>query len=172
MEDVEAPYSASFKTSPGFEAAQITVRGNTADELLGRLEELREAEGFQAVVDFNNTLQAVNVMSLPDEPEEKKEEKPAGRGRGSSSRGGNKSGGSRGGSGSSRGGSRGSSDDNKSRSEIADEDLHPEGITCDKRGCDGRVHYKEIDSRGNHYELWVCEFQRSKGDGHYSEFIN
>ena len=170
IEDVEAPFSVSFKTSPGFEAAQLTIRGNTADEILGRLDDLREAEGMQQVIDFNNLLQAANVMSQPDEPEdEKKEEKKSSRGS-SSSRGG-----SRGGSGGGRGGSRGSSrgnDRGNSRSEIDEEDLHPEGLTCDKRGCDGRVHYKKIENNRGTYELWVCEYQRSKGDGHFSEFIN
>ena len=171
IEDVEAPFSVSFKTSPGFEAAQLTVRGNNADELLARLNDLNEAGGMQEVVDFNNLLQAANRASAPEEPEEEKEEKKSsGRGRGSS-RGGNSRGGSSGGN---RGGSRGSSrgNDRQSRSEIDEDDLHPEGLTCDKRGCDGRVHYKKIENNRGTYELWVCEYQRSKGDGHFSEFIN
>lgn len=161
--DVEAPYSATFRTSPGYEAALLTVRGNDVDEFLERVDALTKAEGIQVVVDTNNLLQAAAVLAAPEQ-----EEKPKSSGRGaSSSRSSSGGGGARRGGGSSnRGASR--------RSEPADDEqeFHPDGLTCDKRGCDGRVHFKEIDARGKHYELWVCEFQRQRDDGHYSEFIN
>lgn len=50
--------------------------------------------------------------------------------------------------------------------------LHPEGAKCGQ--CGGAVQYKSITARatGKTFELWTCPNQRSKGDGHYSEFVN
>lgn len=49
--------------------------------------------------------------------------------------------------------------------------LHPD-ITCGS--CGSRVAFKTITSKasGKSFDLWSCPNQRSKGDGHYSEFAN
>lgn len=48
---------------------------------------------------------------------------------------------------------------------------HPEGIVCS--ACGAPVVKKVINAKtGKTYQLWSCPNQRSKGDGHYSEFAN
>lgn len=48
---------------------------------------------------------------------------------------------------------------------------HPEGISCGS--CGAPVVKKVINAKtGKTYQLWSCPNQRSKGDGHYSEFAN
>lgn len=44
-------------------------------------------------------------------------------------------------------------------------------MTCDK--CGEVVVYKQITSKaGKRFELWTCPNQKSRGDGHHSEFID
>lgn len=49
---------------------------------------------------------------------------------------------------------------------------HPEGVKCPVDG--NVVQFKQITSKasGKSFQLWTCPNQRSKGDGHYSEFAN
>lgn len=46
--------------------------------------------------------------------------------------------------------------------------LHPEGKTC--AACGSSVVYKE--AKGGQYKFWTCPNQKSKGDGHHSEWID
>jgi hypothetical protein len=49
---------------------------------------------------------------------------------------------------------------------------HPEGIVCP---LDAQpVIFKQITAKasGKTFQLWTCPNQKSKGDGHYSEFAN
>lgn len=50
--------------------------------------------------------------------------------------------------------------------------LHPEGVQCPADG--NVVQFKQITSKktGKSYQMWTCPNQRSKDDGHYSEFVN
>ena len=48
---------------------------------------------------------------------------------------------------------------------------HPEGKLC--ASCNAGVIFKEITSKaGKTFQLWTCPNQRTKGDGHFSEFAN
>ena len=157
MSDAEeqyAPYVVTLKGGGGFDAPWLVLRAQSAEDAVALLGEATLAELPEKIAEFAGSFQE-KMSGGSSAPKEKKTES-----RSSSS------------GGSSRGSGRGSA---PAKSEPADEELefHPEGLECDKRGCDGRVHYKKIKSgAGKVFELWVCEHQRSKGDGHFSSFIN
>jgi hypothetical protein len=148
VEDVEAPISANFVTGAGFDRAQITVRANDADQYVQRLAELTAVEALEKTVEFSRMLQEKAGGGAAEQPASNS------RSTGSPSR----SGGS-----SARGGA--------SRPAPSDVEYHPEGLKCSKD--DAPVIYKKIKSKaGKTFEMWVCENQRERGDGHHSEFIN
>lgn len=51
-------------------------------------------------------------------------------------------------------------------------ELHPEGLRC--QSCGGFVQKKNLTRKSDNkaFSLWTCPNQRSKGDGHFSEFAN
>lgn len=153
----QSPYTITLKGGAGYDAPWLVLRAESAEDALALLAEA-------AVADLGATV-AEHALSFQEKYSASngggEKEKPAARG--------GARGGSRGGS--SKPAGRGSRESSGSNG-FAEEDLDPEGRTCDKRGCDGNVYYKEISSRGKTYELYVCEFQKAKGDGHFSEFIN
>jgi hypothetical protein len=150
-EDVEAPFSATFRTGAGYDAALLTVRGNDASQFVARLTELQleDQDVLKLVADFNRALQEKAGAAPQGAPS------------------GNRSTGSP-----SRSGSRSSAGAAPQNSEIRGEvEYHPEGLACSK--CNGSVIYKKITAKnGKRFELWVCENQKERNDGHHSEFIN
>lgn len=147
-EDVEAPFSVTLRTGSGYDAALLTIRGNDAVQLIGRLGELEANDGLARVVEFNSALQAKAGASAPSATGGQSGGSPSSQ-RDANSRGGNTS----------------------SGAGASDRQLHPEGLKCPK--CQGAVIYKEIKSKaGKTFKLWVCENQRERNDGHHSEFIN
>jgi hypothetical protein len=150
-EDVEAPISANFVTAAGFDRAQLTVRGNDAEQFLGRLAELQAAGALETIAEFSALLQEKAGAAAPSAAGAQSGGSPASQ-RGASSRGSSQS-------------SRGAA------APQSDVEYHPEGLKCSK--CDAAVIYKKIKAKtGKTFEMWVCENQRERGDGHHSEFIN
>jgi hypothetical protein len=144
-EDVEAPISLTARTGAGYDAALLTVRANDADQFVQRLAELTAVDALGKAVEFNTLLQ------------EKAGAAPAGsapaRSTGTPSRSGQAP--------------RGAASSN------SDVEYHPEGLKCAKAGCGAPVIYKKIKAKtGKTFEMWVCENQRERNDGHHSEFIN
>lgn len=120
----------------------MTIRGNDAQQFLERLDEFVKADGVAKVAEFNDLTNAVGNVK-----------------EGFSSSRGNSGGGQRSG-GNSGNGNAGSSDTQ----------THPEGLKCDS--CGSVVVYKKIAKGNRTFELWTCPNQRSRNDGHHSEFIN
>lgn len=151
-EDVEAPFSATFRTGAGYDAALLTVRGNDPAQFVARLTELQleDQDVLKLVADFNRTLQEKAGGGA--------DQQPAGnnsRGTGSPSR----SGGS-----SARGGA--------SRPASTDVEYHPEGLTCSALNCGQAIFLKHGTSRaGNKFQVWTCPNQKTKNDGHYSQYV-
>ena len=155
----EAPYTITLKGGAGFEAPWLVLRATSAADAVALLGEAVVAELPEKIAEFAGDFRAKNGAA------------PAGAGArttGSPSRSGAPRGGQ---STQRRGAAPQSQQQSQSQSAPAgDTEFHPEGVTC---SVDGEVVvYKEINSRGKKYELWVCPNQRSKGDGHFSEFIN
>lgn len=157
FEGPEAPFTVTLKGGGGFDAPWLVLRAASAEDAVALLGEAAANELLERIAEYAVSFQE-KVSGGSSTPKEKE---TSSRSSGSSARSG--------------GSSRGSRKPAQPEPAGDDEELefHPEGLECDKRGCDGRVHYKKIKSgSGKVFELWVCEHQRSKGDGHFSEFIN
>lgn len=149
----EAPYTVTLKGGAGFEAPWLVLRASSAVDAVALLAEAVDAELPEKIAEFAGDFRAKNAGAAA----------PSAKGAQS------------GGSPSSQRGSRPRSSAPRgaaapAQQQSSDVEYHPEGVTC---SVDNEVVvYKEINSRGKKYELWVCPNQRSKGDGHFSEFIN
>ena len=63
MTNTEAPYSVTMRTGAGYDASLVTVRGDSAAELLVNLQELTEANVPDTVLDIQSILQAASVVA-------------------------------------------------------------------------------------------------------------
>jgi hypothetical protein len=156
-EDVEAPLSYTGKSSRG---SLFTLRANDAAQFLDRATDVIESNVLEWVGKLDTELQEKTGAASP-----------AGGARqsGSPSRSGRPSTQNQ----SSGTGSRGAASSNSNQG--GDVEYHPEGITCPK--CNGAVIFKSITAKngknaGRTFEMWTCENQGARGDGHLSEFIN
>jgi hypothetical protein len=59
-------YTVSFKTSGGYDASLLVVRGNTVDELQGNIRALQDL--FDEVVETENLLHAAYRVKAPEVP--------------------------------------------------------------------------------------------------------
>jgi hypothetical protein len=150
----DAPYTITLKGGAGFEAPWLVVRATSADDATALLAEAVLAELPEKIAEFAGDFRA-KVSGGKENAGAKSDTR---------SSGGSARGGARRGSGS-RGGQ-----SSKPEPKSDDVEYHPDGDVC--KECDEPVVYKEINSRGKKYELWVCPNQRQKNDGHYSAFIN
>ena len=155
-EGPDTPYTITLKGGAGFEAPWLVVRASSAEDAVALLGEAVMAELPEKIAEF--------AADFRDK---------AGAGASGAT------GAQRGGSSPSQGGAnprgrRASSGASAPQRQAApsnnDAENHPEGLECGS--CGQPVIFKEIDSRGRKFQLWVCPNQRTKGDGHHSEFIN
>lgn len=146
---VEAPFTITLKGGSGYDKPWLVLRAQTAEEAVGLLGEAQATELLDRIAEYSAEFQVKTGGGV--------EKAPAGnssRGSGTPSRSAGPS---------ARGGA--------ARPASSDVEYHPEGLKCPKD--DAPVIYKKITTKaGKSFELWVCENQREKGDGHHSEFIN
>lgn len=153
FEGPEAPFTITLKGGAGYEKPWLVLRAASAEDAVALLGEAHSAELLDRIAEYAAEFQGKTGAAAPSAAGTKSGGSPSSP-RGASSRGSS---------------SRGAAAP-KSQQQSSDVEYHPEGVTCP---VDNEVVvYKEINSRGKKYELWVCPNQRSKGDGHFSEFIN
>lgn len=147
----EAPFTLTLKGGSGYDKPWLVLRAQSAEDAVALLGEAQAAELLDRIAEYATEFQGKVAGAAPEgAPAEN-------RSTGTPSRSGSTGGSQR----------RGAAPAPKS----TDVEYHPEGLKCDK--CQGAVVYKKITSKvGKVFELWVCENQRERNDGHYSEFIN
>ena len=146
FEGPEAPITVTLKGGAGFEAPWLVFRATSAEDAIALLAESALADLPEKVAEFAADFRAKQSGGGGAA----KAEAPA-RGAQRSSSGGRTA---------SRPAPQAPADD---------VEYHPEGIECPS--CNSPVQYKAINKGSRKFELWTCPNQRSKGDGHYSEFI-
>lgn len=142
-EDVEAPISFTGKIGGNL----MTIRGNTVEEFVERVDAFIDGGGIQKAAEFNDLCNAAGVI------QEKLGNANSGRQSGGQRSGGQRQGGA-----------------SRPAPQNDDVEYHPEGVTCG--ACNEPVVYKKIAKGNRSFELWTCPNQRSRNDGHHSEFIN
>ena len=146
-EDVEAPISFTGKIGGNL----MTIRGNTAEEFIQRVDAFIEQGGIDKAAEFNDLCNAASAVK-----------------EGFSGNRGNGNGGAQRQSSSNRQG--GNAGQRQSAPQNNDTEQHPEGLQCSS--CGQVVVYKKIAKGNRTFELWTCPNQRQRNDGHHSEFIN
>lgn len=154
----ELPIKGTFKAGAGYEAPWITVDASDPDDLAVKLRSLiGHDDAVQAVIEFSNVLRGGYTAApvLPGNqgqaaapaPAPAPAQQPAPSGWGSPA----------------------GAQHTQAAPLVV---LHPEGVTCGS--CNAPVQYKSIFSKAKNktFNLWSCPNQRSKGDGHYSEFAD
>lgn len=151
FEGPQAPFTITLKGGSGYDKPWLVLRGQSAEDAVALLVEAQATELLDRIAEYAAEFQGKVAGAAPDAPA-----KSSDRSTGSPSRSG-----ARGGS------SRGSAPAQSS----SDVEYHPEGLKCSK--CQAPVIYKKITSKaGKTFELWVCENQRERNDGHHADFIN
>lgn len=148
-EDFDSPFTVTLKGGSGYDKPWIVIRGNTAAETIARLGEASIDGLLERTAEYAAKFQEANGAAAP-----------AGGATGSPSVVQ---------SGPSTQGQQAAAPSAAAPSR----QLHPEGLKCGS--CQGDVVFKEITQKKPPYKsfkMWVCENQRSRGDGHHSEFIN
>lgn len=162
MSEKTADLRATLKAGTGYDAPWLTVDAATPDELEFKLKALAEGGALEAVVNAANMLKAVNnaapiaaeVASPPPAAPQQGWSQPAAQAPVEPSWG------------------------HRPQQQAAPAaqpgvQLHPEGITCPVDG--NVVQFKQTKPRasdGKSFQFWTCPNQRSKGDGHYSQFAD
>lgn len=149
----QAPFTITLKGGSGYDKPWLVLRAESAEDAVALLGEAQAAELLDRIAEYSSEFQSKNGAAASS------------------------ANGTQGGSPSPRGtGSRGSSSRGAaapSQPAQSDVEYHPEGKTCSKAGCGAPVIYKKIAAKtGKTFEMWVCENQRERNDGHHSEFIN
>jgi hypothetical protein len=145
--------TVTLKAGTGYDVPWIVVRGDNPADVLMKLNGLDDV--IAATIDAANKLKAANAVApivqggsvaqatVPEQPQ-------ASNGWGSSPA--------------------------AAQQNVAPQNngvrYHPEGKLCPS--CNAGVIFKEITAKssGKTFQLWTCPNQRSKGDGHFSEFAN
>lgn len=149
----DLPIKATLKAGNGFDAPWLTVDAATPEDLEFKLQALIEGSALAAVVEAANVLKAANNAAplLQSGAEAQAPVAPAApaqpQGWGAPTAAA------------------------PAPAQQASVVLHPTDVCpVDNQ----RVQEKVITSKknGKTYEMWVCPNQRTRGDGHYSEFKN
>ena len=156
----DLPIKSTLKAGKDFDAPWITVDASDPDDLAFKLKGLAESDALQAVVEAANLLKAANnaaplvaggAEAAPQAPVQ--QQQPAGWGNSAPAAAPAWSG---------------------AQQQAAPSGVrqHPEGVQCPVDG--NVVQFKEITSKknGKTYSMWTCPNQRSRGDGHFSEFVS
>lgn len=152
FEGPEAPYTITLKGGSGYAAPWLVLRAQSAEDAQALLVEAKAAELLESIAAYASDFQEKVAGAEPS-----KSAPVGGRSTGSPSRSGARGGSQRGGS--------------APAQNSGDVEYHPEGLKCSK--CQAPVIYKKITAKtGKTFEMWVCENQRERNDGHHSEFIN
>jgi hypothetical protein len=152
----EAPFTITLKGGSGYDKPWLVLRAASAEDAVALLVEAKASELLEQIASYATDFQEKVAGAAPEgAPAESRST-----GTQSPSRSGSSGGSQR----------RGAAPAPKQSSDV---EYHPEGLTCGKANCGGSVIFKKITTKaGKSFELWVCEYQREKGDGHHSEFIN
>lgn len=149
----ELPIKLTLKAGAGYDAPWITVDAADPSDLGFKVAALNDGELLQNVIDLANVLKAANAIgssapvAAPAAPTAVPASAP------------------------------GWAQPAQAAAPVAPPQqpavrFHPEGILCSS--CNAGVIFKQIQSKasGKTFQLWTCPNQKSKGDGHYSEFAN
>lgn len=154
------PLSITLKAGQGYDSPWIVVYGHAPDEVQGKLEAIANGGLIEATINAANALKAANnAASLAPQGQEAQPPQqaapqqqspwgaPAAQQQAPQQQPQQNYGG---------GPQNGTP--------------HPTGQQC--QACGSVVQYKAFTSKaGKDFKMWTCPNQRSKGDGHYSEFI-
>lgn len=144
----EPRYTATLKAGGGYDAPWLVVRADSEDELV---EALNIERGGQALIEAANFLKAANnaapvLAGAPEQPASGTPAAPAQSG--------------------------GWGQKRSTPAPQGDVRFHPEGKQC---SCGQTIVFKQTPPRksdGKVFTLWTCPQQRTKGDGHHSEFVD
>lgn len=154
MSEDTADLTITLKAGTAFSDPWVVVRGNNPDDVLMKLNALDDV--IAATVDTANKLKAANavapIVQGGSVAQATVQEAPqASNGWGSSPAA--------------------SQQTQQAPPQNNGVRYHPEGKLCPS--CNAGVIFKEINAKsGKTFQLWTCPNQRSKGDGHFSEFAN
>lgn len=152
----QAPIVITLKGGAGFEAPWLVLRAQSAEDAVALLGETEFVELPKLIAGYADSFRASQTGAAPAQAADgARTSSPSSSVRTSTT--------------GRQGAPRGAAPQNQNQS--SDIELHPEGLTCH---CGGAVQFKKITAKasGKTFEMWVCPNQRSKGDGHFSEFIN
>lgn len=154
------PIKATFKSGQGYDAPWLTLDATDPADLNTKIQGLLQADSVAAVIELANAFKAAN-NAAPLAPQGQEAQPPQQAAPQQQSPWGapaaqqqapqqqpqqNYGGGPQNGT------------------------LHPTGQQC--QACGSVVQHKAFTSKaGKDFKMWTCPNQRSKGDGHYSEFI-
>jgi len=151
-EDFEAPFVVTLKGGAGYEKPWVVIRGNTAEEAVARLGEAHLHNLLEKAAEYSAAFQALTGGAANQSAPARTASTP-----------------------SSRPVSQAPAAPQPTAAPPAPQDnqgrAHPEGLACPQ--CQQVVGYKTITSKknGKSYNMWVCPNQRTREDGHFSEFV-
>lgn len=152
-EDFEAPFVVTLKGGAGYEKPWIVIRGNTAEETVARLGEAQINGLLEKAAEYSAEFQNKTGAAAPAAPATQSGPPSRTNGQAPASQ----------------------PSGAAAPSNGFDGSQHPEGVVCSAAGCGQPVVGKSIKSKKppyKTYEMWVCPNQRTRGDGHFSEFVN
>lgn len=152
IEGPEAPFTVTLKGGAGFEAPWLVLRATSADDAVALLAEAVMAELPEKIAEFAADFRTKSGAA-PSAGGARQSESSPRSGRPSTR---------------AQGAQRGAAPQKSAPAD--DVEYHPEGLECPQ--CNEPIRLKSGTSKaGRKFELWTCPNQRSKVDGHYSEFI-
>lgn len=163
----ELPLKATLKAGRDYDAPWLTVDGADADDLTFKLNAIANGGLTEALVNAANTLKAVNsaapIAADVASPPQAAPAQPQGWGQPATPAPAPVA-----------EPTWASAQPQQQAAQFggpANGSPHPEGVRC--QGCGTPVQYKAFTSKaGKNLKMWTCPQQRSKGDGHFSEFVN
>lgn len=146
------PLSVTLKAGTGFDSPWIVVYGTTPDEVQAKLEAVHGGL-IQATIEAANALKAANnaaPLLAGGQPAPQATPNPPQNG----------------------GWSQPAQQQAPPQQHGGGVRLHPEGKACGM--CNSVLQFKEVNrkSDGKTFKFWTCPNQRSRDDGHGSEFAN
>lgn len=163
MSDANYPLSVTLKAGQGHDSPWIVVYGHAPDEVQGKLEAIANGGLIEATINAANAFKAANnAAPLAPQGQEAQpqqavpqQQSPWGQPTQQAAA------------------SVAQSHAQRPQPQFGGPQNgtpHPTGQQCP--ACGNVVQYKAFTSKaGKDFKMWTCPNQRSKGDGHYSEFI-
>lgn len=162
FEGPDAPVTITLKGGAGFEAPWLVLRATSAEDAIALLAESTLAELPEKIAEFAADFRG-KAGAAP----------ASGSAAGARTSGPQASRSARPSTPGGRGATRGAAPQQSQQQSAPADDVeyHPEGLICGASNCGLPVQLKVGTSKaGRQYEVWTCPSQRSKGDGHFSQY--